>query len=208
MIAHSSRDAFPAELISSNILARRRKALVIYGSVHFGGGNWLRGRVEAAHPDRFFVVHPYAAHHHPEACAPLLEQARGIWPRAALARPASRARPDAALIDCAAFKPSSTVTVAGEGVLFLAPLESQVNGAVFPDYLLDAPLRREMARRGTIGAMPLVRFPAGYVLRKSDYDFDLDAPGFAERIAAMFAAHDLNRDGQVTAREYRDPLPR
>jgi hypothetical protein len=56
--------------------------------------------------------------------------------------------------------------------------------------------------------MSLVRFPPNYVLSKSDYAFDLDAPGFAERIASYFAEFDLNGDGQVVATEYLDPVPR
>jgi len=209
MAAFNARETYPASLIASNILAKKKKALVIYGSQHFGSDTWLRGRVEAEHPGAFFVVHAYAGNHHPEACAPMLQQAMSLWPKVALASPAAGTAPEAALKQCAAVKSAANMPVVeGEGVLFLSPLGTQTVGAVFPDYVLDIALRREMVRRSQIGAVPLIRFPRDYMLVKSDYAFDLEAPGFAQQMQALFAEYDLSGDGQITADEYLDPIPR
>ena len=105
----------------------------------------------------------------------------------------------------------------GDAILFLAPLErlaqgpqgpfQQVaQGRFLPDYLFDPELRAEVRRRGTLGAPPLMPTPPGLAIRKADFAFDLDAPGFREEIDAIFAAQDRNRDGVITSDEYRDPL--
>jgi hypothetical protein len=55
----SQRDRYPAELIKSQILAKHRKALVIYGSLHFFGSEALKPLVEQSYPRAFFVVDQY-----------------------------------------------------------------------------------------------------------------------------------------------------
>jgi hypothetical protein len=201
MAAMNARDSHPADLIAREILAHRRKALVIYGGLHFGGGNWLRGRVEAAHPGAFFVALPYAGMHQPASCAPWLAEAARVWPTPALAVPGPASG------DCASLRGPGGGAVAAEGVLFYGPPAAMRRGPFLPDYALDDGYRREVARRSRIGGPPLVRFPPGFSFRKSDYAVDLHAPGFAAAIDAMFAAHDRNGDGVVTAEEYVDPIP-
>ena len=95
-----------------------------------------------------------------------------------------------------------------DAVLLFGPPETLIRGPWLPDYLLDEDYRREMSRRSRIGGPPLVRFPPGFAVRRADYAVDLHAPGFAERIDAMFAAQDRNGDGVVTADEYVDPIQR
>jgi len=108
-------------------------------------------------------------------------------------------------------------TLVGDAILFLAPLEKLAQGPqgpfqqvaqgrFLPDYLFDPELRAEARRRGTLGAPPLMPTPPGLAIRKADFAFDLDAPGFREEIDAIFAAQDRNRDGVITSDEYRDPL--
>ena len=244
--AMNLRDSRPAELIAQNILGKDRKALVIYGSLHFGGGEWLRGRVEAQHRGAFFIVLPYNDQLSRAACAPLLESAAKVWPAPALAAPGRGGIPDTALLECAKLgssgvgsfvltpgsaapapnadsgstRQSVTIVTApitnnarpwavdGDAVLFYGPLEKLTKGPYLPDYVLDTSLRREMARRGQVGAPPLVRFPRDLVLRKADYKVDLDVPDFAEKIAAMFTQYDRNGDGIIGAEEYVDPIPR
>ena len=105
----------------------------------------------------------------------------------------------------------------GDAILFLAPLdklalgpqgpfEQIAQGRFLPDYLFDSELRAEVRRRGTLGAAPLMPTPPGLAIRKSDFAFDLDAPGFSELIDRIFAAQDRNRDGVITSDEYDDPL--
>ena len=105
----------------------------------------------------------------------------------------------------------------GDAILFLAPIEKLAQGPqgpfeqvaqgrFLPDYLFDPELRAEVRRRGTLGAPPLMPTPPGLAIRKSDFAFDLDAPGFSELIDRIFAAQDRNRDGVITSDEYDDPL--
>lgn len=105
----------------------------------------------------------------------------------------------------------------GDGLLFLAPLdqlaqgpqgpmEQVAQGRFLPDYLFDPDLRREVRRRNTLGGPPLLPAPPGLAIRKADYSFDLQAPGWREQIEKIFSAYDSNRDGVITSDEYRDPL--
>lgn len=201
MNAMSSRDSHPADLIDRSIVTKGKKALIIYGHVHFGGGGFLGGRIRARHPDSLFALLPYSTIHKPAACAPQLEQAAEFWPVPVMAAPRQRVTPDKEWIQCATF--SGTIF---DGLLFLGPVESLTRGAYLPDYVLDRQLRLEMSRRSQIGGAPLVRFPAGLSLRKSDYDIDLGTPDFTDLVNRMFSTYDLNSDGVVTATEYVDPV--
>ena len=107
-------------------------------------------------------------------------------------------------------------TLVGDAILFLAPLEKLAQGPqgpfqqvaqgrFLPDYLFDPELRAEVRRRGTLGAPPLMPTPPALAIRKSDFAFDLDAPGFSELIERIFAAQDRNRDGVITSDEYEVP---
>jgi hypothetical protein len=99
------------------------------------------------------------------------------------------------------------LVVDGDAVVFYAPLTSLAKGPWLPDYFLDAQYRVEMNRRAQLGGPALKRFPADAVLRKADYEVNLDAPGYTRLLNAMFAKFDRNRDGVVTADEYIDPIP-
>lgn len=99
--------------------------------------------------------------------------------------------------------------VDGDSVLFLGPIESFKRSPPLPDIFLDAEYRLEVDRRFRIQMrQPLFAMAKDFSLEKSVYEVDLDAPGYAELIDAMFARHDVNRDGVVTADEYRDPIQR
>ncbi len=112
--------------------------------------------------------------------------------------------------------PAGPPALEGDGVLFLGPLEklaqgpqgpseALAQGQYLPDYLFDPELRQEMKRRSDLVGMPLLPPPPGLAIRKVDYDFELDAPGFREHIERIFAAHDRDGDGVITDGEY-DPL--
>jgi hypothetical protein len=105
----------------------------------------------------------------------------------------------------------------GDALLFLGPLEKLAQGPqgpmeqvaqgrFLPDYFFDPDLRREVRRRNTLGGPPLLPPPPGLAIRKADFAFDLQAPGFREQIDSFFAAQDRNRDGVITSDEYKDPL--
>lgn len=98
--AMSQRDSYPATVIKREILAKGKKALVIYGNAHFGmpgmpvdpktgepiSGKALRTLVEADYPNAFFIVLPYWGFVE-KACSAAFEQTSRDWPTPALAFP-------------------------------------------------------------------------------------------------------------------------
>jgi hypothetical protein len=96
-------------------------------------------------------------------------------------------------------------TIEGDGLLFLAPLDKLAQGPFLPDYFLDPEVRREIKRRSNFGGPRLLPAPSRLAIRKADYAFDLDAPGFREQIDKLFAANDRDGDGVITSGEYDDP---
>jgi len=94
--AMSQRDSYPASIIKREILAKGKKALVIYGSGHFnmmpdvpevfGDLRGLQSLVEDDYPHAFFVVMPYGGFAE-KACSVAFEQTYGNWPTPALAFP-------------------------------------------------------------------------------------------------------------------------
>jgi hypothetical protein len=93
--AMAQRDTHPASIIKEQILAKDKKALVIYGNAHFGMPgipvelgqvNLLRDLVERDQPGAFFVVAPYYGFVQKE-CSAAFEQIHHDWPTSALAFP-------------------------------------------------------------------------------------------------------------------------
>jgi hypothetical protein len=105
---YPSRDRHAAGVIVQNILARNKKALVLYGGQHFGRVSaeeaalrkaWaetdpknaqppslsLQGLVEREHPDAFFIAQVYDGFD--DACTARFEQSLSGWPMPALATP-------------------------------------------------------------------------------------------------------------------------
>jgi hypothetical protein len=220
----SFRDSHPAGLIERNILAYGRKALVIYGAYHFVRepvpDPTLFGRIEEKFPGSFFLVLPYTFFHRPAACAPLLIEAGKIWPATAMATVGRAGARDPVTSECATFsyeKATSFVrqppelrqqgTQVFDGVLFFGPIESLRRSGTLPEYPLDTEYRLEMYRRAKAGGIRLLAWPKGMPLRKADYEADLDAPGYAERLDAMFGKFDRNKDGVVTEDEYAEQIP-
>lgn len=213
------RDSHPAELILQNILAKGRKALVIYGAYHFTtekdpyGGGTLYGRVEEKHPDAFFRVVPYTFSHRPAACESVLKQAEKSGPLPVLAILARSGAADPGLRECATFPSQQSPGSPGnrpepfDGVLFFGPIETLTQVGSLPDFALDNEYRRETGRRSKATGLPLLRWPMNWTFRKSAYEADLEVPDYAERLTAMFAAHDRNNDGIVTDDEYEDAVP-
>lgn len=88
------RDTYPAAVIEKHILGRGRKALVIYGALHFyavprrpdvpSEGN-LKDLVERRAPNAFYVVHPYVGFSQP-GCSADFETATA-WPVGSLVTP-------------------------------------------------------------------------------------------------------------------------
>ncbi|MGE0450298.1 MAG: hypothetical protein AB7Q29_12040 [Vicinamibacterales bacterium] len=93
--AMEQRDSYPAALIKREILAKGRKAVVIYGNVHFGMPgipaelgpvSFLRDIVEQEYPGAFFVVMTYWGFVQKD-CSAAFERTHQDWPIPALACP-------------------------------------------------------------------------------------------------------------------------
>lgn len=98
----SERNQYPANIINSQILAKNRRALVIYGSFHLRGrddpgGSYgpetLREYVEDIHPGAFFVVTPYTGFEQ-TSCPQCFERAAQDWPHPALVTRTARSMRD------------------------------------------------------------------------------------------------------------------
>jgi hypothetical protein len=88
------RDASAAAVIEREVLARGKKAVVIYGALHFTQlpsppgqppSASLKERVERAYPGAFYVVVPYFGFVQPDCSASFEAQTR--WPRGSLVAP-------------------------------------------------------------------------------------------------------------------------
>ena len=93
--AMSQRDSYPATIIKREILAKGKKALVIYGSGHFkydvpadllGPAKVLGTLIEQDFPKALFIVLPYWGFME-KACSAAFEQTYSHWPTPALAFP-------------------------------------------------------------------------------------------------------------------------
>lgn len=82
----SQRDRYPAELIKSQILAKGKKGLVIYGTFHFLEKRTIKPLVEQSYPNSFFVVTPYIGFIE-RSCSETFERENHEWPNRALVSP-------------------------------------------------------------------------------------------------------------------------
>lgn len=86
------RNQHPADILKREILAKGKKALVIYGSGHFrraaspDGDRTLDAQVEAEFPNSVFLVLPYTGFNE-RPCAAALETRAATWPVPALVSP-------------------------------------------------------------------------------------------------------------------------
>jgi len=157
------RDTHPADLIVQ-ILAKRQKALVIYGNGHLNDApDNLRSIVENKYPGAFFVVTPYSGYHE-AACAVKFEKALG-WEVPHLATPVKGTALEGRIRQpgCHATDPAGVTATGknrllddfletnfalnGNALLYLGPKESLRRSPASPDLYLDRDYRREMDRR-------------------------------------------------------------
>jgi hypothetical protein len=157
------RDTYPAELIEREILARNRKALVIYGAGHFGlyPDPNLRSLLDASRPSALFVVTPYVGYAQKD-CAARFERHIKSWPTPSLATPirGSMLEKDIWRKGCNAFAkpknlPEAQFDISGpnnlglnsDALLYLGPRKGLVTGPRALDLILDLEYRAEMNRR-------------------------------------------------------------
>jgi hypothetical protein len=145
----AQRDSYPAQLIQSQILAKKKKTLVIYGALHFTGLESVRSLVEQGYPRSFYVVMPYRGSQ--GAASTTLDQYIQTW-RQQTSRTGEQ-ETNAVLLMGQQF------TDQGDALLYLGPAASLTKSPTIPDLYLDEAFRREIDRRSMImSGSPL---PAG-----------------------------------------------
>lgn len=166
------RNTYPAEIINSQILAKKKKALVIYGAFHFYGARSLRTLVEDHQPGAFFLVTPYTGFDE-KSCSDAFEQTTRDWPLPALATPVRGSRLEAQLSasGCHVLPPSEynlgpnpseaekqkredsenqASGISGNALLYLGPANGLTQSARSPDIYIDLDFSKEIDRRNMI----------------------------------------------------------
>jgi hypothetical protein len=177
------RDEHPAATIQREILGRGKKALVIYGGLHFfplpappglPPNPSLRELIERRRPGAVFVIQPYFGFWQPECTAAFEAETR--WPPGSLVTPL-RGTPVADLL----LRPGCTMTpppralpgapaippdvqagflriqsgAEADALLYLGPAASLTRSPDIPDLLADTAYAAEITRRlPIIGAPP------------------------------------------------------
>jgi len=162
------RDTYPAQLIETEILAKGKKALLIYGTGHFGrypDPPNLRALMDRAHPGALFTVTPYVGYAQKDCAARFERHIKG-WPTPSLVTPirGSTLEKDVWRKGCNAYaKPKeqadeifnnsgpNNLGLNLDALLYLGPRKEMVFGPRDPDILLDTDYRAEMNRRMILG---------------------------------------------------------
>jgi hypothetical protein len=169
----AQRDTHAADVIEKNILGPGRKAVVIYGDLHFYNNQGLRRLVEKQYPNAFFIVAMYAGYA-TKSCTASFEQGIADWPVPALATPLRGTSLESKLYrsDCDVeprtslpFRPSMSEAqrvqfadaiermdsgVDGDALLFLGKANTLTRTPMDPSIYLDLKYRREIDRRQRI----------------------------------------------------------
>jgi hypothetical protein len=163
------RDQHAASVIEQEILSKKKKALIIYGGLHFYGSGSLVNLVEKNHPSAFFLVTMYSGFVS-EPCIANFEQDTKAWPIPAMASPVRGTvlekqmhAPGCDVVprNSWRFNPAMTESqaaqaiqdnedhlsgVAGNAVLYLGPAASLTASPINPNLYLDADYRKEVER--------------------------------------------------------------
>jgi hypothetical protein len=173
----AQRDTHPAEIIETEILAKNKKALVIYGDGHFFAHNRFMPvipLVEQKHSKAIFIVQMYAGFA-TKACTARFEKTIQNWPTPALATPVRGSsldgklyRPGCDVVPRTAFRFPPAWTEAqksqaiddaeqkfsgadADALLFLGKAAVLTQSSFEPSIYLDPDYLREMNRRATLG---------------------------------------------------------
>jgi hypothetical protein len=160
----AQRDSYPADLIVREILSKNKKALVIYGTNHFGifpGRDNIRALLDRTHPRAFFVVSPFVGYAD-KTCASQLGKFSRHLAVPSLLTPVrgSSLEKDIYWQGCAAFlRPAgmadaeyqaqikNDVGLNGDALLYLGSRNQMMQGPQSPDVYLDLDFRTELERR-------------------------------------------------------------
>jgi hypothetical protein len=172
----SRRDEHPAQIINREILARGKRALVIYGAMHFHSfppppglapRPGLKELVERDHPAAFYLVEVYTDYAKAEGTAAFESELK--WPNGTLAAPVRGTSLEAALLrfwrphtpplmGTPALAPDELARlldrvreivsgVAGDALLYLGPAASLMTSPGDPALVMDEAYFREISRR-------------------------------------------------------------
>lgn len=161
-------DRYPANLIKTQILAKGKKALVIYGSAHFYEEGTIKGLVETTYPNAFFMISPYVGFIE-KTCSDSFEEAHRQFPMQTLLTPVRNTVLQSQLqapgchffpgFNFAANVPQSERTralaameneasgVDGDALLYLGQAATLTESQTIPDLYLDERFRNEINRR-------------------------------------------------------------
>jgi|GEM_PF-2754642 len=166
----ADRNQYPADLIKANLLAKKKRALIIYGAGHLSGDKSLKTLIEQSYPGSFFVVTPYFGFTD-RSCSEAFERKVSDWPKVALVTPVRKSSlenemhaPGCHFVSASDFTFDKTATeaqkaeviadtddklsgVAGDALLYLGPASRLTQSPLAPDLYLDTIFRKEIARR-------------------------------------------------------------
>jgi len=160
------RDTFPAELAQREILAKGKKALLIWGAGHFGQypDPNIRTILDEKQPGKLFVIAPYGGYAQ-KACAAAFERHIRGWPVPSLVGPVrgSTLERDIWRKGCNMFTRFDGLSDAeyetsgrnnsgltADALLYFGPRASLMQGARDPDIMMDLDYRAEMDRRNIL----------------------------------------------------------
>jgi hypothetical protein len=166
------RTDYPVRIIEREILAKGKKALVIYGAAHFRQNGAIDRRVEEKYPNSFFVIFPHFLGFEEATCERDVEANFSAWPIPALATPirgttlaavlrpkgctrlgaypSLGAHPTPELIAQRAASDEPNSGVPGDALLYLGPASSLMVSPRLQDLYLDLDYFREISRRTEI----------------------------------------------------------
>jgi hypothetical protein len=163
------RDTYPANLIAREILAKGKKAVVIYGAAHlgvFGAGYFnLRAQIEARQPGVWFIVIPYFGYLE-RPCTATFERATRAWREPALAQITGALkkrllRPGCSIVDLPPnanedqrkswdAENANFAGLTADALLYLGTRGSLTRSPARADIYLDQDFRNEIDRRNRI----------------------------------------------------------
>jgi hypothetical protein len=161
-------DQYPADLIEHQILAKNKKALVIYGTFHFYDKGSLAEIIRQRHPGSLFVITPYTGFgsgscseqfetHTTNRSLPALLVAEQLAVKQTL-------NDGCRILDASGFAEMTevqrakiraemehqTAVLAGNALLYLAPARLLTKSPLSPDLYLDPEFRKENDRRARL----------------------------------------------------------
>ena len=175
----ADRDRYPADLLETEIFAKGKKALVLYGTFHFYFQGSLRNRIEAHHPGAFFIVTPYSGFTDLK-CSEAFEKTVQNVPAPFMVGPVRKTQlqqlmkaPGCHFLNASDFSFPVSFTkerkakelsdmedqssgVAGDALIYLGAARTLTESPLSPDLYLDEDFRKELNKRSVLkGEGPL-----------------------------------------------------